>query len=70
MAEVATAIPLEYIVLETDAPYLAPVPHRGKRNEAAFLPAIANHIATLKQLPPQEVASATTATAKKLFGPA
>ncbi len=68
MAEVATAIPLEYIVLETDAPYLAPTPHRGKRNEAAFLPAIASHIATLKQLPPQEVATVTTATAKRLFG--
>ncbi len=70
MAEVATAIPLEHIVLETDAPYLAPVPHRGKRNEAAFLPAIANHIAALKQRPVQEVASVTTATAKRLFGTA
>ncbi len=55
------------IVLETDAPYLAPVPHRGKRNEPAFLPHICQTIAQITETTPEEIAAITTRTAKKIF---
>ncbi len=58
---------LEHLVLETDAPYLAPVPHRGKRNTPAYLPAIAQRVGDLLQLPAGEVALATKANALNLF---
>lgn len=54
---------LEHLVLETDAPYLAPIPHRGKRNEPAYVPLIARRIADLQQIPLAEVARQTTANA-------
>lgn len=60
-------IPLEDIVLETDAPYLAPVPYRGKRNQAKYIPLIAQSIAQIKGISINEVASVTTKTAKALF---
>ena len=60
-------LPLERIVLETDAPYLAPVPCRGKRNESAFLVHTAQRIADILQMPVEELAAATTANAKMLF---
>lgn len=60
-------IPLERILLETDAPYLTPVPHRGERNESAFLPLIAEFIAGRKGISTEEVATVTTSNAKKLF---
>ena len=66
--EVATEIPLEYLMIETDAPYLAPHPHRGKRNEPGLVPIVAEEIARLKELPIEEVAHATTFNAKKFFG--
>lgn len=66
--EVATEIPLEHLMIETDAPYLAPHPHRGKRNEPAFVPLVAEEIARLKGLTIEEIAQATTANAKKFFG--
>lgn len=66
--EVATEIPLEHLMIETDAPYLAPHPHRGKRNEPAFVPLVAEEIARLKGLTIEEIAQATTANAKKIFG--
>ena len=66
--EVATEIPLEYLMIETDAPYLAPHPHRGKRNEPGLVPLVAEEIARLKELPIEEVAHATTFNAKKFFG--
>ena len=66
--EVATEIPLEYLMIETDAPYLAPHPHRGKRNEPGLVPLVAEEIARLKELPIEEVAHATTMNAKKFFG--
>ncbi|PRY47092.1 TatD DNase family protein [Spirosoma oryzae] len=61
-------IGLEHLVLETDAPYLAPVPYRGKRNEPAYIPLIAQRVADLKQMPVAEVARQTTANATALLG--
>lgn len=58
---------LEHLVLETDAPYLAPVPFRGKRNESAYLPLIAQRVADLKQVSLDEVARQTTENARRLF---
>ncbi len=60
-------IGLEHIVLETDAPYLAPVPHRGKRNEPAYLEFVAQKIASILNLPYQEVVQTTNQTALNLF---
>lgn len=67
LAEVLTKIDLEHLVLETDAPYLTPVPFRGKRNESSYLKYIAAKIAAIKQVPLEEVASITTANAEKIF---
>ena len=55
------------IVLETDAPYLAPTPHRGKRNETAFLPLIAKRIGDIWEVSPEKVGSVTSANARQLF---
>ncbi|HCZ22129.1 MAG TPA: hydrolase TatD [Rikenellaceae bacterium] len=60
-------IPLDRIVLETDAPYLAPTPYRGTRNDSSNLPIIARFIANRKSISEEEVASATTYNAKQLF---
>ena len=60
-------LPLEQLLIETDAPYLAPEPHRGKRNEPAFVLHIADKIAEIKSRTPQEVAAATTENAARLF---
>ncbi|HUR10963.1 MAG TPA: TatD family hydrolase [Flavitalea sp.] len=68
LAEVVKAVPLENLVLETDAPYLAPVPFRGKRNESSYLPEIARKLAVTKGITLEEVASTTTANAQKIFG--
>lgn len=65
--KVVSELPLSALVLETDSPYLAPVPHRGKRNESAYLPVVAKRIAELKQTAIEEVVLATTLNAKKLF---
>lgn len=67
VVEVAQKVPLDVLLLETDCPYLAPVPYRGKRNEPAFLPKVAETIAAIKGISVEEVAAATTANAKKLF---
>lgn len=61
-------ISLDYLVLETDAPYLAPVPFRGKQNEPSYLKYVLDKIATIKHCSMEEVAAVTTANAKKLFG--
>jgi len=61
-------LPLDRIVLETDAPYLAPVPCRGKRNEPAFLVHTAQRIADVLQMPLDDFAEVTTTNAKVLFG--
>ncbi|MBU0905810.1 MAG: TatD family hydrolase [Planococcaceae bacterium] len=65
--EVATDIPLEWLMIETDAPYLAPHPHRGKRNEPSLVPLVAEEIARLKGVSIEEVAQATTENAKRFY---
>ncbi|GGG02201.1 TatD family hydrolase [Pontibacter amylolyticus] len=60
-------VSLDDLALETDCPYLAPVPHRGKRNEPAYLPLVARRVAELMQKPVEEVAAATTRNALNLF---
>lgn len=65
---VAAEVPLEKIVLETDCPYLAPDPHRGKRNEPSFVRYVAQAIAEVKGLDISDVARMTTVNANKLFG--
>jgi len=68
VAEAIKDIPMEYLFLETDAPYLPPVPYRGKRNEPAFMIEVAKKLAEIKQLPLHEIAEKTTANAERLFG--
>ena len=68
LAEVVRKVPLERIVLETDAPYLTPVPYRGRRNESSYIPIIAARVAELKGISVEEVAETTTDNAKTLFG--
>ncbi len=66
-AEAAIAAGVSNIVLETDAPYLAPVPHRGKRNEAAYLTYVIDKLSELLAISPAEVADKTTENAVRLF---
>ena len=61
------ALPLDRILVETDAPYLAPVPHRGKINEPAWVLHVAEEIARLREVPLEAVAAATTANFFRLF---
>lgn len=68
LAEVVKKVPLDRIVLETDSPYLTPVPHRGTRNESSYIPLIAEKIASIKGITVEEVAETTTRNAKELFG--
>ncbi|MBR5385689.1 MAG: TatD family hydrolase [Bacteroidales bacterium] len=68
LAETIKKIPLDRILLETDCPYLAPTPHRGTRNESAYIPLIAEKIAQQKQIDVAEVEETTTDNARKLFG--
>lgn len=65
--EVAKEIPLEWLLVETDSPYLTPVPYRGKRNEPAYVKLVAEKIAEAKGITLEEVARQTTLNAKKLF---
>jgi TatD DNase family protein len=64
----ARAVPREFLLVETDAPYLAPMPHRGKRNEPAYVAATARKLAELRGEAYTEVAAATTANFFRLFG--
>ena len=68
LTEVLRKTGLERVVLETDAPYLTPVPYRGKRNESSYLIHIVDKIAEAVQLSPEQVAKITTANAEKIFG--
>ncbi|MBL4954220.1 TatD family hydrolase [Neobacillus sp. OS1-32] len=65
--EVAAEVPLDRLLIETDCPYLAPHPYRGKRNEPGYVRLVAAQIAEIKGLTLEEVAAATTRNAKKLF---
>jgi TatD DNase family protein len=67
LQQVVEHIPLEKLVLETDSPYLAPVPYRGKRNESSYIPLIAQKIADIKAITLAEVAEQTTQTALNIF---
>ncbi|RDI38397.1 TatD family hydrolase [Falsibacillus pallidus] len=66
--EVAVEVPMDRLLIETDCPYLAPHPNRGKRNEPAYVKLVAEQIAELKGIEFEEVAKITTENAKKLFG--
>lgn len=68
LADIVKEVPMEHIVLETDAPYLAPVPYRGKRNESSYAAIVAQKIADLKAMPVEQVAGITTRNAEKIFG--
>ena len=67
VVEVASRVPLDRLLIETDAPYLTPVPYRGKPNQPAHVSLVADKIAEIKQLPVQAVAEATTENFKRLF---
>ena len=68
LKDVATRVPLERMLIETDSPYLAPVPHRGKTNEPSFVPHVAVEIARLRGVPVEAIAAATSANFFRLFG--
>ena len=68
LKEVARVVPLERILIETDAPYLAPVPHRGKLNQPGYVKHVAEEIARLKGLTADEVGAASTQNFRRLFG--
>lgn len=68
VAQAIKEIPMSHLVLETDAPYLSPVPYRGKTNEPAFMIEVAKKLAEIKNIPLKEVAAITTNNAKAVFG--
>ncbi len=68
LPDVLSQIPLEHLVIETDAPYLAPTPYRGKRNESSYIPLIGAKIAEIKNCSIEEVAQITTKNAGFIFG--
>lgn len=67
MDRVVVDLPLELLLLETDSPYLTPVPHRGKRNEPAYVEYVCRKIAEIHRTTPERVDAVTTATAKEIF---
>lgn len=68
LPEVLAQVPLSYIVLETDSPYLTPVPFRGKRNESSYIPYVAGKLAEIYRLPVEKIAEVTSQNAKEVFG--
>ncbi len=68
LRDVAREIPLARLLIETDSPFLAPQPHRGRRNEPAYVVEVARTIANVRNLPPSEVAEVTAANFRKFFG--
>jgi TatD DNase family protein len=69
LKEVAAFVPLDRLLIETDSPYLAPVPHRGKRNEPAHVAVVAETVAALRGDTPGRIQEATTATFRRVFNP-
>ena len=67
LQETVRKMPLTNLMIETDCPYMAPVPYRGKRNEPAYVVEVARKMAELKWLTLEEVAAATTANARRFF---
>ncbi len=65
--DVAKALPLENILIETDSPFLAPQGYRGKRNEPAYVAEVAKAIASVRNLHPEDIAAATTANFRRFF---
>ncbi|MBS1662837.1 MAG: TatD family hydrolase [Bacteroidetes bacterium] len=68
LAEAIADIPLDRLVLETDAPYLTPVPFRGKRNESSYIKYVAHKLAEVRGVSVEEIARVTTENAQKIFG--
>jgi TatD DNase family protein len=68
LKEVAALVPLDRLLIETDSPYLAPVPHRGKRNEPAHVAVVAEAVAALRGDTPERIREATAATFRRIFG--
>ena len=68
LGDMVSYMPNEYMVLETDAPYLSPTPHRCKTNECAYMPLVAMKISEFKDMPVNEVKKITTSNAEKIFG--
>jgi TatD DNase family protein len=68
LKDVARNVPLDRLLIETDSPYLAPVPFRGKRNQPAYVPHVAAEIARLRGVSPEDIARATTSNCFRLFG--
>jgi TatD DNase family protein len=68
LRDVAKLVQEDRLLIETDTPYLAPVPHRGRPNEPAFLPLVAATVAAARGCPPEHLAALTTANAHRLFG--
>jgi TatD DNase family protein len=69
LREVAAQVPLERTLVETDSPYLAPVPHRGKVNHPAYVRHVAEALASVKQVSVEQIASVTTENFNRLFRP-
>jgi TatD DNase family protein len=67
LREIAGEIPIDRLLVETDSPYLAPVPHRGKRNEPSFVADTAAFLAGLRAMTPEDLADQTTANFFQLF---
>jgi len=67
LREIVADLPLDRVLVETDAPYLAPIPHRGKRNEPSYITNTANKLAELLKVSPEELATATTDNFHRLF---
>ena len=65
--EVAAVTPVERMLIETDSPYMTPVPHRGKRNDSSYVRLVAEKLAQWKNLPPEELAHITKENGKRLF---
>jgi TatD DNase family protein len=68
LQSIVAKMPLDRLIVETDAPYLAPTPYRGKRNEPAYVERVAEEVARIKGLPVEEVERATLANTQRLFG--